>query len=108
MSTAEQVERSWELHSEHVPVVLPSATGTGGVLYTVPGAVEQLIVAISFTYTASANAATRIPFVQFLDQSGIQVCEAGSPFSLVASNVSRVSFVIGLVTVGDYYEVRLG
>src|SRR5438477_11121491 len=108
MSAAEQVERAWSLHLENVPVVLPSATGTGGVTYTVPGAVEQLIVAVSFTYAASANAATRIPYVQFLDQSGVQVCEAGSPFSLVATNVSRVSFGIGLVQFGANSAARMG
>ena len=108
MSAAEQAERAWSLHWEHVPVVLQSATGTGGVTYTVPGAVEQLIVAISFTYTASGNAATRIPFAQFLDQSGVQVCEVGSPFSLVATNVSRVSFGIGLVQLGANSAARMG
>jgi hypothetical protein len=66
------------------------------------------VLSLSFTYTASSNAATRIPFVAFLDTTGVSCGSFGSPFTLVASDVSRVSFGVGVVQYGANSSARMG
>lgn len=108
MSAVEQAERAWSLHGRNEVVRLDSPVAGAALTYTVPGAVEIEILSVSFTYTASANAATRIPFVQFLDQSGNTFCDVGSPYTLTANQVSRVTFGVGVQQFGANGSARMG
>jgi hypothetical protein len=88
------------LHGSHKAVTLPSPAAGAALTYTVPGSVQWEILSLSFTYTASGNAASRVPFVRFLDQSGTAFCDVATPYKLVASDVSRVTFGVGVVRIG--------
>ena len=98
----------WTLHGEYHPVSLPQPAAGTALTYTVPGSVQMEVLSISFTYTASGNVATRIPFVAFLDTSATSVGSFGTPFTLVASDVSRVSFGVGVVQYGANSSARMG
>ena len=95
-------------HWTHEPVALGSPAAGSALTYTVPPANEVLVVAVSFTFTASAQAANRIPFVQFLDQTGTAVAEVATPYKLIATNASRVTFGVGIVQFGADSAVRIG
>jgi hypothetical protein len=98
----------YEMHGSHeVVVVGPPAAGPAAV-YTVPGAVQVEILAVSFLYTASANAATRTPLIQFLDQTGVAFCEVGAPFTITANTASQVTFGVGIVQFGANNAARMG
>lgn len=99
---------SWFLHGSAEPVALGNAVAGQPLTYTVPGAVEQAILSVSFTYTCSNAAANRVPFVRFLDQSATAFCDVGAPFPLVANNVARVTFGVGVQQFGANSAVRLG
>ena len=88
------------MHESHEPVVLPSPAAGSALTYTVPGAVEQVVYWAVFTFTASANAANRIPYLEILDQSGKPVVSASPGFTYVATNVVIVSFGIGQTVFG--------
>jgi hypothetical protein len=103
-----QASDEWRLHYSHEPVALAAPPAGQALTYTVPGAVEQEVLAVSFTYTASAAPANRVPFVQFLDQGGGIVCEVATPFLLVATNVARVTFGVGMQQFGANSAARLG
>lgn len=98
----------WTLHGANVSVSLDAPAAGAALTKTVPGTVEWEVMAISFLYTASAGVATRIPFVQFLDQGGVAFCDVGSPFTLVATNVSQVTFGHGITQFGANSAVRMG
>ncbi len=100
--------RQWELHSEWEPVSLGSPAAGAALTVTVPGSVQWEVLSASFTFTASANAADRVPFIAFLDQSGVSVGSFGTPFKLVATNVSRVSFGVGATQYGADSAARIG
>lgn len=82
----------WRLHGSHQVVPIPSPAAGSGATYTVPGAVQQDVISVSFLYTASANAATRIPFISFLDQAGVTFCKVNTAFTITANTVSQVTF----------------
>jgi hypothetical protein len=96
------------LHGSHKAVTLPSPAAGAALTYTVPGSVQWEILSLSFTYTASGNAASRVPFVRFLDQSGTAFCDVATPYKLVASDVSRVTFGVGVVQFGADSAARIG
>lgn len=98
----------WYLHGSRVPVTLSSPAAGQPLTVPVPASVEWEVLSLSFTYTASAAAANRVPFVQFLDQSNVPFCEVATPFLLVANNVARVTFGVGIVQFGANSAVRLG
>jgi len=100
--------RSWELHGSHEPLGLPSPAAGAPLTYTVSGAVEQLVISASFLYSCSGAAANRIPFIRFLDQSGSAFAEVATPFLLVATNVCRVTFGVGIVQFGANSAARIG
>lgn len=104
----QEAERGWLLHESHKSVRLDSPAAGAALTVTVPGAVQWKVLSVSFTYTASANAATRTPLVRFLDQSGVAFHEAGSPFTLIATNVSRVSFGVLTAQFGANSSARMG
>lgn len=103
-----QGSREWLLHYSHEPVALPDPAAGAALTVTVPGAVEWQVLAASFTYTASGAAANRIPFIRFIDQTGVAVADVGAPFLLVATNVSRITFGVGVQQFGANSAVRIG
>ena len=109
MEVVEQVEPSfWRLHGSHEVVSLPSPAAGAALTVTVPGAVEWEVLAFSFLYTASANVATRIPFISFLDQAGVTFCKINTTATLVATNVSQVTFAAGAESFGANSAVSIG
>lgn len=112
MSTAEservQAQESWRLHYSHEPVSLGNPAAGQALTRAVPGAVEWEIQSVSFTFTAAAAVANRIPFLQVLDTGGVAVCEVATPFLLVATNVARVTFGVGIQQFGANSAIRLG
>jgi hypothetical protein len=99
---------AWTLYSEWEPVALSSPAAGAGLTYTVPGSTQVEVLSASFTYTASANAANRIPFLSFLDQSGVAVGSFGTPYKLVANDASRVSFGVYVSSFGADSAARIG
>ncbi len=110
METAERTEDylAWELHGEYEPITLGSPAAGAALTVTVPGSVQWEVLSASWLYTASANAATRIPFISFLDQSGVTVGAFGSPFTVVATNAVQVSFGVGVTQFGANSSARMG
>jgi hypothetical protein len=82
----------WNLHGSHEVVSLPSPAAGAALTVTVPGAVQWEVVAVSFLLTASANAATRIPFISFLDPSGAIFCKINTVATVTATNTPQVTF----------------
>jgi hypothetical protein len=103
-----QASEEWRLHYSHEPISMGSPPAGQPLTRAVPGAIEWEIQSISFTYTASAGVANRIPFVQFLDTGGGIVCEVATPFLLVANNAARVTFGVGVQQFGANSAVRIG
>lgn len=109
MELVETVEPSyWRLHGSHRVVSLPSPAAGAALTYTVPGSVQQELVSVSFLFTASGNAATRIPFVSFLDQSGTTFCKVNTAYTITATNTSQVTFGVGLDQFGANNSVSMG
>jgi hypothetical protein len=98
----------WRLHGSHRVVALPSPAAGAALTYTVPGAVQMEVVAITFLFTASGNAATRIPFVSFLDQSGSTFCKVNTAYNFTASNNGQVTFGQGLDQFGANNAASMG
>lgn len=98
----------FELHGAHEVVGLSSPAAGAALTYIVPGAVQQQVLSVSFTYTASAQAANRVPFVRFLDAGGVPFCDVGTPYVLVASDSSRVTFGVGVQQFGADSAARIG
>jgi hypothetical protein len=98
----------WRLHGSHRVVVLASPAAGAALTVTVPGAVQWEIQSVSFLYTASANAATRIPFVSFLDQTGKTFCKANTAYTITANNNSQVTFGQGLDQFGANNSASMG
>ena len=82
----------WRLHGSHAVVTLPSPTAGAALTVTVPGSVQWEVVSVSFLFTASANVATRIPFVSFLDQAGVTFAKINTAFNFTAGNSGQVTF----------------
>jgi hypothetical protein len=98
----------WYWHGSNEPIRGQSPAPGAPFLYTVPGTVNQEIVAVSFTYTASAAAANRRPVIRFLDYGGEAFAEIGTPFTITATNVSRVTFAKNIVQFGANNSPRMG
>lgn len=105
-----EVEASerWRLHYSHEPVHIPQPAAGTAAVYIAPGTVEVDVLSVSFTFTAGAGVGNRIPFVRFLDPSGASVGTFGAPFLLVATNVARVSFGIGVAQFGANSAAIMG
>jgi hypothetical protein len=105
----EQVEPSyWRLHGSHLPVAVQSPAAGAACTVTVPGAVQWDVRAVSFLYTASGNAATRIPFISFLDQSGTILAKVNTAYTLTASHTSQITFGTDLDQFGANNSVSMG
>lgn len=98
----------WRLHGSNRVVSLPSPAAGAALTVTVPGAVQWEVAAVSFLFTASANAATRIPFVTFLDTTGTTFCKVNSAFNVTASNHSQVTFGLELASFGANNALSMG
>ena len=109
MEVAEYSEPTfWKLHGSHEVVSLPSPAAGAALTVTVPGSVQWEVVAVTFLFTASANAATRIPFVSFLDQGGVTFCKVNSAFNVTANNASQVTFGRDVASFGANNAASMG
>ena len=89
----------WTLHAAYEPILLGQPAAGSALTYTVPGTIEIEVLSASFTYTASANVATRIPFLAFLDQSGVAVGSFAAPLnSQIKGDISFEKNLSGVVT----------
>lgn len=98
----------WYWHGSHEPIRGQTPAAGAPFTYRIPGTVDQEIVAISFTYTASSGAANRVPLIRFLDQGGTAFCEVGVPFTITASQHSRVTFGQYVNQFGANNSARMG
>jgi hypothetical protein len=98
----------WALHGSHEVVALPSPAAGAALTETVPGAVQWEVVAVSFLFTASANAATRIPFVSFLDQAGVTFCKINTVATVTATIASQVTFAEHVAAFGANNGASIG
>jgi hypothetical protein len=98
----------WNLHGSHQVVSLPSPAAGAALTYTVPGAVELEVVAASFLFTASANAATRIPFISFLDAAGVTFCKINTAFTVTATIAPQVTFAEHVASFGANNSTSMG
>jgi len=98
----------WYWHGSHEPIRGQSPAAGAPFLYTVPGTVEQEVMAVSFLFTASAAVANRRPVVSFLDYGGQPFAEIGTPFTITANNASQVTFGQYLNQFGANNSARMG
>jgi hypothetical protein len=98
----------WQLHGSHEAVGLSSPSAGQPLVHVVPGTVEQALLAVSFTFTAAAAVANRVPFIEFFDQSGTAFASIATPFLLVATNVARVTFAVDCNQFGANSAARIG
>jgi len=108
MLDAIAASHEWELHGSHEFVTLSSPAAGAALTVTVPGSVQWEILAVSFTYTADANAADRFPSFSILDQSGVGIGPIRTPYKLVATNAARITFGVGLDQFGADSAAQLG
>ncbi len=110
METAERTLDflAWEFHGENEPVALGSPAAGANLTATVPGSVEWEVQSVSFLYTASSNSATRIPFFKVVDWGGTIVCMVQTPYTLVASDASQISFGVGVQQFGANSAANIG
>lgn len=83
----------------------PAATGFSKV---VPGASRWRVQSVSFVLVADANAANRIPRVEYLDASGGVFAAVAAPFVLTANLTARFTFAIGVVQFGANAAAQIG
>jgi hypothetical protein len=98
----------WYLHGANEVVSLPSPAAGAALTVTVPGAVQWEIVAATFLFTASANAATRVPFISFLDQAGVTFCKINTAFTVTATIAPQVTFAEGVASFGANNSTSMG
>ena len=84
------------------PVVTAEVAGQ------LPGAVQWDLVSVSFSYVASGNAATRIPFVSFFDQSATTFCKINTAVSITASHTVQVTFAQEIGAFGAANAASMG
>jgi len=89
-------------------VSLPSPAAGAALTVTVPGAVQWEVVSFSFLFTASANAATRIPFISFLDQSGTTFCKINTAYTVTATIAPQVTFAQEVSSFGANNSASMG
>ncbi len=99
---------AWDFHGKDEPQALGSPAAGAALTVTVPGSVEWEVLAASFLFTASANAANRIPAIQFLDWSNTIFCEVKVPYKLIATNAAQVTFGVGIVQFGADSAASMG
>ena len=98
----------WYWHGSNEPIRGQTPAAGAPFDYTIPGTVDQELVAISFLYTASSHAASRTALLRFLDYGGEAFCEVGVPFTITASQHSQVTFGLGLQQFGANNSARMG
>ena len=98
----------WYLHGSNEPNRGQNPAAGAPFSQVVPGTVEWEVVSVSFTYTASAAAANRVPLIRFLDQGGRAFGEFGVPFNITANNHSRVTFGVYANQFGANNSARMG
>lgn len=98
---------AWERPaSQFVPSPAP-AVGDG-FTYTVPGTMDQEIVAVSFQLVTDDNAADRIAVFSFLDPDGNPYAPVGSAFTQAASLTTVYTFAVGIQQFGADDAANIG
>lgn len=76
--------------------------------HEVPGAAAQKVVAVGFTFTASAAVANRNPEVQIVAPDGSVIVDVALPFNVTANGTTFASFAVGLQQFGANAAARMG
>lgn len=100
--------RHYDDWAQHEPRTIGQPAVATGFTYPVAGAVVQRIVSVSFLLTADANAANRIPRVEYLDGSGAVFAAVAAPFVLTANLAGRFTFGVGLQQFGSNGAAQIG
>jgi hypothetical protein len=74
----------------------------------VPGASRWRVQSLSFVLVADANAANRIPRVEYLDAAGNVFAAVAAPFVLTATLTARFTFAIGILQFGANAAAQIG
>ena len=98
----------WYWHAANDAVRGQNPAAGAPFTHVVPGTSIQELVSVSFTYTASSGAANRVPLIRFLDAGGEAFAECGAPFTITASQHSRVTFALDIVQFGANNSARMG
>jgi hypothetical protein len=93
MAEAAERERS---HPRSAVAAVPMPAAGGGFTVPVPGTQEWEVLAVSFKLVASAVAGSRIAVLTYTDPDGIAFAALASPFTVAASNTSRILFASGI------------
>jgi hypothetical protein len=101
-------ERPLDGWAEHEPRAIPTPAVATGFTYVVPGTVRERIMAVSFVLVADANAANRLPRVEYLNAAGDVFASVAAPFVLTATLTSRFTFAVGLQQFGANAAAQIG
>ena len=101
-------ERPYDPDYSHEVVTVGSPAVATGFTRTVPGASRWRIQSVSFVLVADANAANRIPRVEYLDAAGNVFAAVAAPFNLTANLTARFTFAIGVIQFGANAAAQIG
>jgi hypothetical protein len=101
-------ERPYDPDYSHEPITIGAPAVATGFTHVVPGATRQRIVSVSFVLAADANAANRIPRVEFLNAAGAVFFAVAAPFTVTANVTSRLNFGIGIQQFGANAAAQIG
>jgi hypothetical protein len=92
----------------HEVVIIGAPPVATGFTHNVPGASRQRIVTLSFVLFTDANAANRLPRIDYNDSAGNAFFSVGAPFSTPANSTGRYSFGIGVMQFGANAAAAIG
>lgn len=101
-------ERHYDADYAHEPITIGSPAVATGFTHRVTGATRQRIITVSFVLVADANAANRIPRVEYLNAAGDVFAAVAAPFTVTANITSRLTFGIGIVQFGANAAAQIG
>lgn len=89
-------------------VNLPTPPAGLGFTHTVPGAVSQQIMVVSFALTCAAGGSPRIPTLLYVGPDGIKFGAFASNFTLAATNTATFTFAVGINEFGANNAASIG
>ena len=98
---------AWE-HPSSAFHPAPTPAVATGFAYTVPGTVDQLVVAVSFQLVTDGNAADRLVTFQFVDYDGTSYAPVAAPFTQAASLTTLYTFAVGIQQFGADDAAAIG
>lgn len=90
------------------PVTIGSPAVASGFTYRFSGAEVTKLISVSFVVVTDANAASRIPRVEFLDSTGAVFFAVAAPFTQAATKTTRYNFGIGVEQFGANDAAQMG